>query len=92
MASTETVVSSGDSTNILEDIRESNFGVDLDISALLDFQHTFPDFELHTLLQTSPMGHSILKYYQTNNCLDTTRRGRLVDIIVKHLYNYIIKK
>lgn len=82
-ASTETVLTV-ESTNSLED--------ELDISELFNIPNTFPDFEFNTLLQTTPMGNSILKYYATNECLDNAGRTRLVDIIVKHLYNYIIKK
>ncbi|CAH0562948.1 unnamed protein product [Brassicogethes aeneus] len=52
-----------------------------------DISYQFPDFDLKTLLQTSPLG----KFYETNNSLDNLRRGRLVDIIIKHLFNYIVK-
>lgn len=50
-----------------------------------------PDFDLRTLMQTSPLGNSVLNYYKANNTLDDTRRNRLVDIIVKHIFNYIVK-
>lgn len=52
---------------------------------------SYEDFDLKTLLLTSPLGKSILTYYKTYNKLDNTRRNRLVSIIVKHLYNYIVK-
>ncbi|XP_030763798.1 uncharacterized protein LOC115888271 [Sitophilus oryzae] len=51
----------------------------------------FEDFDLKTLLLTSPLGKSILNYYKINNKLDNIRRNRLVSIIVKHLYNHIVK-
>ncbi|KAG5864048.1 hypothetical protein JTB14_019409 [Gonioctena quinquepunctata] len=35
------------------------------------------------------MGNSVLKYYETKKQFDGTRRTRLVDIIMKHLYNHI---
>lgn len=52
----------------------------------------FPDFDLKTLLQTSPLGNSVLNFYQANQGLDHTRRSRLVDIIMKHIFNFIIKQ
>lgn len=52
----------------------------------------FEDFDLKTLLQTSPLGKGILQFYNTYNKLDNTRRNRLVSIIIKHLYTYIVKK
>ncbi|CAH0562887.1 unnamed protein product [Brassicogethes aeneus] len=54
--------------------------------------NTFVDFDLKTLLSTSPLGNSILKYYETNGQLDNTRRNRLVDIMIKHLYNHILRR
>ncbi|CAH0547165.1 unnamed protein product [Brassicogethes aeneus] len=55
-------------------------------------QPKFDDFDLKTLLATTALGKSILSYYAANQNLDNTRRNRLVSIIVKHLYNYIVKK
>ncbi|KAB0790540.1 hypothetical protein PPYR_15061, partial [Photinus pyralis] len=49
-----------------------------------------PEFDLRTLLQTSPLGSSILNYYAAHKQLDNTQRSRLVDIITKHLYTHII--
>ncbi|KAF5308020.1 hypothetical protein FQR65_LT18285 [Abscondita terminalis] len=49
-----------------------------------------PDFDLNTLLQTSPLGKCVLNYYKANQSLDNSNRSRLVDIITKHLYTYII--
>ncbi|CAH1106691.1 unnamed protein product [Psylliodes chrysocephalus] len=40
-----------------------------------------PEFDLKTLLETSPLGNSILNYYLANGALDQKRRRRLVDII-----------
>ncbi|XP_031327937.1 uncharacterized protein LOC116159147 [Photinus pyralis] len=36
------------------------------------------------------MGSSVLNYYETNKQLDNIRRKRLIDIIIKHIYTYII--
>lgn len=52
----------------------------------------FPDFNLESLLLTSPMGFTVKSYYNKYGVLDNTRRRRLVDIIVKHIYSYIIQK
>lgn len=51
---------------------------------------TFPQFDLETLLQTSPGGNSILKFYETYSCLDNSKRSQLTDIIIKHIYTYIV--
>ncbi|XP_031348340.1 uncharacterized protein LOC116174545 [Photinus pyralis] len=37
------------------------------------------------------MGNSVVTYYQTQKQLDNKRRTRLVDIIIKYLYTYIIR-
>lgn len=49
-----------------------------------------PDFDLNTLLQTSPLGNTIINYYKTNSYLDNSHRTRLVDIICKHIYTFIV--
>lgn len=54
------------------------------------FQPNFPDFDLKTLLSVSPNGDNILKYYKDNDCLNSTLRNKLVDIIGRHLYKYIM--
>lgn len=64
----------------------------LEVSPRLMLSEQFPEFDLKTLLQTTPMGNSVLNYYDTHNTLDNPRRICLVDMIVKHLYVYIIKK
>ncbi|XP_077280586.1 uncharacterized protein LOC143907596 isoform X3 [Temnothorax americanus] len=51
----------------------------------------FLNFDLKNLLISSPYGNSILKYYQKNNLLTFSLRAKLVNIIVRHLYTYIIK-
>lgn len=63
------------------------------IDDLLGFlKPKFEEFDLKTLLVTSPHGKNIMSYYNKNNKLDNTRRNRLCSIIIKHLYNYIVKK
>lgn len=52
----------------------------------------FPDFDLKTLLSTSAKGLAVLNYYQENKRLDETARNRLVEIIINHLFTYIIKQ
>ncbi|XP_026321486.1 uncharacterized protein LOC113231398 isoform X2 [Hyposmocoma kahamanoa] len=51
---------------------------------------TFPHFDLETLLHTSAGGNSILKYYETYGFLNNTKRNQLTDIIIKHIYTYIV--
>lgn len=55
------------------------------------FRPRFDDFDLKTLLKTSPLGNTVLEYYNKYEKLDETRRNRLVDIIVKHMFNFIVK-
>ncbi|KAL4713320.1 hypothetical protein ACJJTC_015307 [Scirpophaga incertulas] len=50
----------------------------------------FPDFDLHTLLQTTVGGNSILKFYETKKILNNTKRNQLTDIIIKHVYTHIV--
>lgn len=52
----------------------------------------FLDFDLKHLLTTSPYGSSILKYYAKNNSLNFSLRTKLVNIIGRHLYIYILKQ
>lgn len=49
----------------------------------------FSDFDLKALLITSPHGNSILRHYDENKILTPSLRTILVDIIARHLYNYI---
>lgn len=65
---------------------------DQDITSITILKPRYEDFDLKTLLLTSPLGKSILNYYKVNNKLDNTRRNRLVSIIIKHLYTHIVKK
>ena len=51
---------------------------------------TFPHFDLETLLQTTAGGNSILQYYATYGFLSNSKRNQLTDIIIKHIYTYIV--
>ncbi|CAG9763967.1 unnamed protein product [Ceutorhynchus assimilis] len=53
---------------------------------------SLPEFDLKTLLQTSPLGNSVLQFYNANGSLDQKRRNRLVDIMIKHIFNHIVKQ
>lgn len=52
----------------------------------------FPNFDLQTLLTISPYGDLILTYYKTHNILTDYLRNKLMDILVKHIYVYIMKQ
>ncbi|CAG9820023.1 unnamed protein product [Phaedon cochleariae] len=52
------------------------------------YRIVFPEFDLRTLLITSPLGNSVLTFYDANKILDNTRRNRMVDIIMKHMFKY----
>lgn len=78
---------------VIADTASTSHGADFEYGDLLSFiKSKFDDFDLKTLLTTSALGKSILSYYAANEKLDNTRRNRLVSIIIKHLYNYIVKK
>ncbi|CAH0553157.1 unnamed protein product [Brassicogethes aeneus] len=77
------------STNTLTQ-SEINYPLYAPIEGILEAPQ-FPDFDLNTLLQTTVLGNSVLKYYSTYKTLDQTHRNRLVDIIVKHIFNFIVK-
>ncbi|KAL0098977.1 hypothetical protein PUN28_020917 [Cardiocondyla obscurior] len=51
----------------------------------------FPDFDLKDILNKSPYRSIILKYYTEKKTLNPSLRNKLVDIIARHLYNYINK-
>lgn len=69
---------------------DNNITIDEDLLTFL--KPKFEDFDLKTLLATSPLGKSVLTYYNVYKKLDNTRRNRLCSIIVKHIYNHIVKK
>lgn len=71
---------------------QSNDDFDDFLKQTFSLRPPLPEFDLRTLLHTSPLGNSILNFYETNNCLDQKRRSRLVDIIIKHLFTYIVKQ
>lgn len=52
----------------------------------------FPNFDLQTLLTISPYGDLILNYYKSHSILTDYLRNKLMDIIVKHVYVYIMKQ
>jgi hypothetical protein len=51
-----------------------------------------PDFDLKTLLQTSAHGNNIINYYNQYHSLNAKKRNILTDIVIKHLYTYIVNK
>ncbi|XP_063538539.1 uncharacterized protein LOC134747829 [Cydia strobilella] len=82
---------------------KSNLGLDdsnLSLSLLNDITNIFedtnrpplPEFDMHTLLQTSAHGNSVLNYYKSFKILNAKKRNILVDIIIKHIYTYIVNK
>ncbi|XP_031334783.1 uncharacterized protein LOC116164711 [Photinus pyralis] len=71
----------------LEIIDVNNLSFDLSILT----ESMIHEFDLRTLLTTSALGKSVLKFYDTYRMLNGTQQNRLVDIIVKHIYNYIIR-
>lgn len=51
----------------------------------------FPEFDLKILLATTPSGIAVLNFYKENNKLDEKNRNRLVDVIIRHIFDYITK-
>lgn len=71
----------------LENLQSSFIGIEnLVVKPIL------PEFDLQTLLSTSAKGLAVIQYYEENKKLNETARNRLVDIIVTHLFTYIIKQ
>jgi hypothetical protein len=52
----------------------------------------FPEFDLRTLLSTSPQGNSILSYYQKNKQLTGKHRNTLTDIISRRIFTRIVNQ
>ncbi|KAL4710274.1 hypothetical protein ACJJTC_003554 [Scirpophaga incertulas] len=77
-------------------VGEENSNITISLSDLFpdatSLQPSFPDFDLRTLLETSPCGKSILNFYISHGKLDSKRKNRLTDIIIRHLFTYIINK
>lgn len=87
---TESFAKESDDTNIiigLDDISFSQL-----IPPVISENKSFLNFDLHTLLQTTPGGNSILKFYETNGILNANKRNQLTDIIIKHIYTHIINR
>ncbi|CAH0555132.1 unnamed protein product [Brassicogethes aeneus] len=56
-----------------------------------DFTPNMPDFDLTEVLNKAPMGPAILLYYKKHNILNNTLRGHLVDIIMRHIFDFHVK-
>lgn len=52
----------------------------------------FPEFELEELLIKSPEGNWVLNYYKKNRRLNNENQNRLTDVIIKHIYTYLLNK
>lgn len=68
---------------------------DLEENILLDFigvKPKFPDFDLQTLLTTSPSGNNIITYYETHNQLTDKHRNTLTDIICRRIFTRLVNK
>lgn len=49
-----------------------------------------PEFDLKTLLETTPLGSTILTYYEKYQTFNSAKRSLLVDIIIKKVFNFIV--
>ncbi|XP_031331406.1 uncharacterized protein LOC116162026 [Photinus pyralis] len=56
-----------------------------------DYEKQFPEFDLKTLLHVVPHGGKILSFYSENKRLTESLRNKLVDLIITHVYSYILK-
>ncbi|KAL4703133.1 hypothetical protein ACJJTC_014844 [Scirpophaga incertulas] len=91
-ATTDTATSASSNTDYdFSSVPEQVPDLDISLSDIL-IAPQFQNFDLKTLLETSPCGKSILQFYNTNGCLDTKRRNRLTDIIIRHLFTFIVNK
>ena len=75
-----------------EEVLPIDSEISFSLSDLFPAKCSFPDFDLKTLLETSPCGKSVLQYYSANNGLDSKRKNRLTDIIIRHLFTFIVNK
>lgn len=50
-----------------------------------------PDFDLKTLLHIMPYGSQILNFYKEKGTLTEFLRNKLVDIIIRNIYPYVMK-
>ncbi|KAJ8728950.1 hypothetical protein PYW07_006646 [Mythimna separata] len=91
-ATTESVTTNESVLIDVEDEIICKGDLSINLSELFPLLPQFQDFDLKTLLETSPCGKSILQFYNTNGCLDTKRRNRLTDIIIRHLFTFIVNK
>lgn len=67
----------------------------VDDNILLDMlacRPPFPEFDLNTLLSTSPSGNSILKFYDTNKYLTSKHRNNLTDIISRRIFTRVVNQ
>ncbi|GBP43090.1 hypothetical protein EVAR_96352_1 [Eumeta japonica] len=76
-------------------ICETIDSVEVDQNVLIDLTNyitkpALPDFDLKTLLRTSPCGNSVLNFYNSTGRLDNTRRNRLTDIIARHVFTHAV--
>ncbi|XP_031359189.1 uncharacterized protein LOC116182757 [Photinus pyralis] len=54
-------------------------------------QSTLPEFDLKTLLDCTPLGSTIIAYYEKNQMLNNSKRSLLVDIICKKIFHFAQK-
>lgn len=57
---------------------------------MLTNRPAFPEFDLRTLLSTSPTGNSILAYYEAHNSLTSKHRNILTDILIRRIFTRLI--
>lgn len=73
----------------------SDFEPDIEENEILEMigcRPIFPEFDLRTLLTTSPSGSSILKYYETNKQLTARHRNTLTDIICRRIFTRVVNQ
>lgn len=66
--------------------------LDLDSYLNIPSRLSLPEFDLKTILQSSPQGNSVLNYYQKYKQLNSQKRNIVVDVLMKHHYTFIVNK
>lgn len=59
---------------------------------LIGCRPPFPEFDLKTLLSTSPLGNNILKYYETNKELTAKHRNTITEVVCRRIFTRVVNQ
>lgn len=70
---------------------ESNLEENM-VLEIIGCQPPFPDFDLKTLLSTSPSGNNIITYYEKHKQLTAKHRNTLTDIMCRRIFTRVVNQ